>query len=246
MQRYFTEELVGDNGTITIAGDDSHHMIQVMRMSPGDVVYIVSNQQTYEMEIVEGSAKAVQLGVLNQIDETNEMPVRVSLVCGLPKGDKLELITQKGTELGMAALYPWKARRSIVKWDDKKNEKKISRLQKIAKEASEQSHRSSIPEIHQPITLEELIKISKTYDVKFIAYEEDAKKSKRQKFADQLKKVYDKKSILIVFGPEGGLDAQEIERLIENDFETIALGPRILRTETAPLYALSAISYEYE
>ncbi len=246
MQRYFTEELVGDNGIITIAGDDAHHMIQVMRMSSGDVVYVVSHQQTYEMEIVEGSAKAVQLRVLNKLEGTNEMPIRVSLVCGLPKGDKLELITQKGTELGMAALYPWKAKRSIVKWDDKKNEKKISRLQKIAKEASEQSHRSSIPEIHRPITLEELIKISKTYDVKFIAYEEDAKKSKRQKFADQLKKVYDKKSILIVFGPEGGLDSQEIERLIENDFETIALGPRILRTETAPLYALSAISYEYE
>jgi len=246
MQRYFTEEKIGDNGFVTIAGEDAHHMIQVMRMSPGDSVYVVSNHETYEMEIVDGSAKAVQLKATKKLEQSNEMPVRVSLVCGLPKGDKLELITQKGTELGMAALYPWKAKRSIVKWDDKKNEKKTSRLQKIAKEASEQSHRSVIPDIHHPITLQELVNISKSYDAKFVAYEEDAKKSKREKFADQLKKVYDKKSILIVFGPEGGLDTREIEQLKENDFETIALGPRILRTETAPLYALASISYEYE
>ena len=143
-------------------------------------------------------------------------------------------------------LYPFEAKRSIVKWDKPKNEKKIARLQKIAKEAAEQSHRSIIPQIHNPISIKELVEISKTYDVKYVADEEDAKIEERQKFAEQLKKVYDKQSILIVFGPEGGLDRAEIKLLLENDFQTIALGPRILRTETAPLYALSAISYEYE
>ncbi len=246
MQRYFIEDNIEDNETISIAGEDAHHIIQVMRMTPGDMVYVVSNQQTYMMEVIEGTSKSVILRVANKLESTNEMPIQVSLVCGLPKGDKLELITQKGTELGMTSLYPFKAKRSIVKWDDQKNEKKVARLQKIAKEASEQSHRSVIPEIHRPITLQELLKISNSYDVKYVAYEEDAKVSHRQKFADQLKKVYDKKSILIVFGPEGGLDPEEIERLKENDFETIALGPRILRAETAPLYALAAISYEYE
>lgn len=246
MQRYFTNEPISENNTVTITGDDAHHMIQVMRMSPGDQVFVVTNNQTYTMEILDGTSKSVHLTVKEMLVNTNEMPKKVSIVCGLPKGDKLELITQKATELGMYELFPYEAKRSIVKWDKSKNEKKVARLQKIAKEAAEQSHRSTIPQIHNPISLKELLEISKTFDVKFVADEEDAKIQERQKFAEQLKKVYDKQSILIVFGPEGGLDRAEIKLLLENDFQTIALGPRILRTETAPLYALSAISYEFE
>lgn len=246
MQRYFTNELIEDNNTITITGEDAHHMIQVMRMSSGDEVYVVADGKTYTMTIVEGTSKTVLLEMKEKHEKSTEMPVKVSIVCGLPKGDKLELITQKATELGMHTLYPFEAKRSIVKWDKQKNEKKITRLQKIAKEAAEQSHRSFIPLIHKPISLTELLEISKSYDVKFVADEEDAKLMNRQKFADQLKKVYDKQSILIVFGPEGGLDRQEVQQLREFEFQPIALGPRILRTETAPLYALAAISYEYE
>ncbi|WP_391201977.1 16S rRNA (uracil(1498)-N(3))-methyltransferase [Psychrobacillus sp. L4] len=246
MQRYFTNEQIDENNNITITGEDAHHMIQVMRMSPGDEVYVVAENRTYTMTIVEGSAKSVLLKAEEKLEQTNEMPLKVSIVCGLPKGDKLELITQKATELGMHTLYPFAAKRSIVKWDKQKNEKKIARLQKIAKEAAEQSHRSYIPNIHTPISFEELLEVGTTYDVKFVADEEDAKLEHRQKFAEQLKKVHDKKSILIVFGPEGGLDRSEIKSLLENDFQPISLGPRILRTETAPLYALAAISYEYE
>ena len=85
------------------------------------------------------------------------------------------MITQKATELGMHTLYPYEAKRSIVKWDKQKNVKKLVRLQKIAKEAAEQSHRSRIPTIHSPINLNELLEIAQKYDVKFVADEEDAK-----------------------------------------------------------------------
>ncbi len=246
MQRYFTNELIAENNTLTVLGEDAHHMIQVMRMIPGDEVYVVVDAVTYTMTIVEGSSKSVLLQVKDKQDQTNEMPVKVSIVCGLPKGDKLELITQKATELGMHTLYPFEAKRSIVKWDKQKNEKKIARLQKIAKEAAEQSHRSMIPHIHTAISIKELLAISNSYDVRFVADEEDAKLEERQRFSDLLKKVNGVESILIVFGPEGGLDRHEIKALHENGFQSISLGPRILRTETAPLYALSAISYEYE
>ena len=246
MQRYFTNEVILDNNTVTITGDDAHHMIQVMRMTPGDEVYVVADSKTYTMTIVEGTSKSVLLEVKEMHELSNEMPVKVSIVCGLPKGDKLELITQKATELGMNTLYPFEAKRSIVKWEKQKQEKKIARLQKIAKEAAEQSHRSFIPRIHNVVSLTELLEIAKDYDMRFVADEENAKQPNRQKFAEQLKKMYDKKSILIVFGPEGGLDRQEVQLLLNNEFHPIALGPRILRTETAPLYALAAISYEYE
>ncbi|MER2262566.1 MAG: RsmE family RNA methyltransferase, partial [Psychrobacillus sp.] len=187
MQRYFIEEPLLEKTTITITGDDAHHMIQVMRMSPGDEVFIVAANETYIMSILSGSNKEVTLEVKEKVMETNELPIKVSIACGLPKSDKLELITQKATELGMHSLFPFEAKRSIVKWDKQKNEKKIARLQKIAKEAAEQSHRSTIPYIHSPKSLKELIEVSKQYDVKFVADEEDAKLTERQKFADQLK-----------------------------------------------------------
>ena len=88
---------------------------------------------------------------------SNEMPVKVTIACGLPKGDKLDLIVQKGTELGMSAIIPFKAERSIVKWDEKKGDKKIERLRKIAKEAAEQCHRTVIPEVGNPLTVTQLI-----------------------------------------------------------------------------------------
>lgn len=110
MQRYFTNEPISDNNTVTITGDDAHHMIQVMRMSPGDQVFVVAHNQTYTMKILEGTSKAVYLAVQEIHAKTNEMPMKVSLVCGLPKGDKLELITQKATELGMYELFPFEAK----------------------------------------------------------------------------------------------------------------------------------------
>ena len=135
MQRYFTNEPISENNTVTITGDDAHHMIQVMRMSPGDEVYVVASNETYIMTILSGSNKEVTLEIKEKLIETNEMPIKVAIACGLPKGDKLELITQKATELGMHSLFPFEAKRSIVKWDKQKLEKKTARLQKIAKEA---------------------------------------------------------------------------------------------------------------
>ena len=104
-----------------------------------------------------------------------ELPVSVSIVSGLPKGDKLEWIIQKGTELGAYEFIPFIAARSVVKWDEKKGAKKLIRWNKIAKEAAEQSHRTMIPEVSTPISMKELIKRSNSYDVKIIAYEEEAK-----------------------------------------------------------------------
>ena len=121
-------------------------------------------------------------------------------------------------------------------------------MQKIAKEAAEQSHRTHIPEIFEPVSFKQLVQLLGNYDVVFIADEEDAKAEKRTRFAEKLKNVYDKKSksMLILFGPEGGISRKEADTLIQAGAQTMSLGPRILRAETAPLYALSAISYEFE
>lgn len=247
MQRYFLHEPFNENKEITITGENARHISKVMRMTSGDRIIVVSNNIASICEILSVGQEIV----VKQTGETipsSEMPIQVHIACGLPKGDKLEFIAQKGTELGMYALIPFSAERSIVKWDEKKGEKKTERLQKIAQEAAEQSHRNHVPTISNPISFKQLINTLSNFDAVFIADEEDAKKEMRTRFADKLKKVYDNelKSILLIFGPEGGISRNEAQLLLNAGAETMSLGPRILRAETAPLYALSAISYEFE
>lgn len=247
MQRYFIDTPFNDNNEAIISGDSARHMTKVMRMQPGEKVIVVAEGIAHITEII-----AVEQDVrVRQTGETvasPEMPVQVTIACGLPKGDKLELIAQKGTELGMHALIPFTAERSIVKWDEKKAKKNTERLQKIALEAAEQSHRTHVPGIEQPISFKQLVGLVGKYDAVFIADEEDAKLATRTRFADKLKAfaANDGKSILCIFGPEGGISRKESEALIAAGAQTMSLGPRILRAETAPFYALSAISYEFE
>lgn len=246
MQRYFSEqEFVNDR--LTITGDDAKHISRVMRMAVGDEIIVVVKAEAHICKITQID-EAISVVTTNQIITSPEMPVQVTIACGLPKGDKLELITQKGTELGMHALIPFEAKRSIVKWDDKKGVKKVERLQKIAKEAAEQSHRTIIPVIQQTSTFSQLIAQLVQYDMVFLADEEEAKTITSQSFKEHLKQAKERgvQSILCIFGPEGGIDRQEQQQLKASGAHIVALGPRILRAETAPLYALSAISYAYE
>ncbi|KOS67983.1 16S rRNA methyltransferase [Lysinibacillus contaminans] len=245
MQRYFIETPIEE---ARITGEDARHIARVMRMKEGEEVVVVAQNTAHICEIVAFDGDDVLVQATDRTIPSPELPVNVTVACGLPKGDKLELITQKATELGMFALLPFEAERSIVKWDAKKGAKKQERLQKIAKEAAEQSHRTHIPEIYEPVSFKQLVQLLGNYDAVFIADEEDAKAEKRTRFAEKLKNVYDKKSksVLIIFGPEGGISRKEADTFIQAGAQTMSLGPRILRAETAPLYALSAISYEFE
>jgi 16S rRNA (uracil1498-N3)-methyltransferase len=246
LQRYFLQSQFDDQQHVTITGEDGKHIVRVMRMSVGDNVIAVSGGEAFVSTIIELLADGVvvqrQAGSL----QTNEMPVQVTIACGLPKGDKLDLIVQKGTELGMAGILPFEAERSIVKWDAKKGDKKVERLRKIAKEAAEQCHRTVIPTVATPSSFKQLIALSTNYDVLLFADEEDAKSGNPNRMAERLKNVYPEQTVLTVFGPEGGLSRNEADALHSAGFLPIALGPRILRTETAPLYLLSAMSYEFE
>lgn len=245
MQRYFIDTSIEK---ARISGEDAHHIERVMRMKVGDKIVVVAQDNAHICTIVAFEEDEVVLQPTGEMIPSPELPVQVTVACGLPKGDKLELITQKATELGMFALLPFEAERSIVKWDKKKGVKKQERLQKIAKEAAEQSHRTHIPEIYEPISFRQLVNQVSNFDDVFIADEEDAKSRQRTRFAEKLKNASEKKSksILIIFGPEGGIARKEADALLEAGAQTMSLGPRILRAETAPLYALSAISYEFE
>lgn len=247
MQRYFLNSPPLTEELFVLDDESAHHVVKVMRMKIGEAIIVVSEKIAYVCTIEEISNQVV-VKKTGETIPSPEMPIEVTIACGLPKGDKLELIAQKGTELGMTKLIPYTAERSIVKWDDKKAKKNIERLQKIAKEAAEQSHRVVVPSVNLLVTSNQLTEMFSQYDVIFVADEEAAKNDYRESFSEKLQQVKHSgaHSILCIFGPEGGISRKESEMYFQAGAKTIALGPRILRAETAPLYALSAISYEFE
>lgn len=247
MQRYFIPKDQMKDNKLIIQGDDYHHISKVLRMNIGNKVYCVVEDQGVAIAAIEDiTNEQIFTSVIEWVNEEKELPVHVSIVSGLPKGDKLEYIVQKGTELGAYSFIPFIADRSIVKWDAKKASKKIERLQKIAKEAAEQSHRTIVPTVETPVNIRQLVDLAKQYDVLLIAYEEEAKQNEKSVLSRTLQNIEVGSSVLVVFGPEGGLTTSEVDTLINAGFVACGLGPRILRTETAPLYLLSAVSYQLE
>lgn len=246
MQRYFVKQRAIDH-QFHIDEDDFHHIVKVMRMQIGEQIICVDPEGNAAVcEIAEITAEQVVADVVQWLNETSELPVMITIASGLPKGDKLEWIIQKGTELGAHEFIPYSAARSVVKWDEKKAVKKIERWQKIAKEAAEQSHRAYLPKVSTTLSFKQLLDKCKDFHYKLVAYEEESRSGETSTFAATLQKMQKGETLLLVFGPEGGLTEEEVRLLRENDFDLCGLGPRILRTETAPLYSLAAISYHFE
>jgi 16S rRNA (uracil1498-N3)-methyltransferase len=246
VQRYFVNQSANDN-RFEIKEDDRNHIVKVMRMQIGDEIICVDpNGKTAVCKIAEITDEQVAADVVQWKEDISELPIMVSIASGLPKGDKLEWIIQKGTELGAFEFLPFSAARSVVKWDDKKASKKIDRWQKISKEAAEQSHRTVLPEVHSPLSFKALLEKSRDYHYKLAAFEDESRNGEVSTFSKTVQQMKTGESLLLVFGPEGGLCDEEVQLLKANNFSLCGLGPRILRTETAPLYTLAAISYHFE
>lgn len=246
MQRYFVEPDAVEQGqaSIMITGDDVGHITKVMRSSIGDqLICCVSRGPCFLAEIKQMDKDQVHCRIIEELREDRELPVEVTIAQGLPKGDKMELVIQKGTELGAHVFVPFISSRTIVQLDQKKEQKRIDRWSKIAKEAAEQSHRSVLPEIASVHSWKQLLNRSKDYDLALIAYENEKTSTVHAKLKEL---PSGKNRILIAVGPEGGFSELEIHEATLHDFYPIMLGKRILRTETAGLYGLAALSYYYE
>ncbi|TFJ94122.1 16S rRNA (uracil(1498)-N(3))-methyltransferase [Lentibacillus salicampi] len=247
MQRYFVPAENWIDSQVIITGDDVHHISRVIRSRPGNkIICNHPNGDAAICRITDIGKDQIHTVISEWLEESSELPLDVTIAQGLPKSDKLEWVLQKGTELGAAAFIPVQADRSVVVWDHQKSEKKMNRYRKIIKEASEQSHRNKIPSIKPVTPLTELVKQSTDYNVKLFAYEEEAKTEVFQSFGMAVSKMGPGDRVFIVIGPEGGFSKQEAAVLKQHDFTPVRLGPRILRTETAALYALASISYHFE
>ena len=241
MQRYFVDKTNVSLPFIYITGDDCHHIKNVMRMNIKDQV-IVSDQDNSWIAIIKSiENQQVTLEVEEELKENKELPVNVTIAHGLVSREKKEETIQKITQLGAVSYIPVLMKKSVVKLVKEKEQKQTERLQKIAKEASEQSHRTKILKVELPITFNELLKLEKNYDI--CLYASTILDPKDESFKSIIRnQKY--KNILILVGPEAGIDDAEISKLAS--WTPITLGPRILRTEVAPLYIMSSISYELE
>lgn len=243
MQRYFLGVKSVINETYQISDkDDVHHIKNVMRQQTGDKVIVNFTNATMICEIIDIQTE-ITVKPIEDIDILTEMPVSVTIASGLLKNDKYEWMIQKATELGAVSFIPFVSERTIVKVDEKKFQKKVERFTKIVKEAAEQSYRQIVPSIEFVASGKALAKKLEAFDHVLIAYEETAKSGEIKSFTEALQDVKHGDKVCMIFGPEGGLSEAEVAQF---GSKVIGLGPRILRAETAPLYALSAMSFHFE
>lgn len=234
MQRYFAKEKKAD--TFVLYEKDIHHIKNVMRMKIKDMIEVVYENALYSCEIA--NLEPLLLNTIKNIDSDSEMNINLTVAISLISEQKMDLVLQKLTELGVSEIIPIKTERSIVKLDEKKEIKKINRWQAICKEASEQSKRTKIPRVRPIMTISELSNIKN--ELKMLC----SLNEKSKLLSEYLKP--DIKEILFTIGPEGGFTIDEENKLIEGGFLPASLGKRVMRVETAAIYVASIINYVYE
>ena len=234
MQRYFAKEKKEDE--LFLYEGDEHHIKNVMRNKINDKIEVVFDKIVYCCNI--DSLDPLSLSIISKNIEDKEMDIELTIAVSLVNEQKMDLILQKLTELGVTRIIPIKTERSIVKLDENKERKKIMRWQTICKEASEQSKRTKVPKVENIMSLKELSMVDS--DVKLICSLTD----KTKPLKDYLNK--NNKSILFAIGPEGGFTEKEELFLIDNEFLPVTLGKRVMRVETATIYVASIINYVCE
>ncbi|AIG65233.1 RsmE family RNA methyltransferase [Weissella tructae] len=243
MQRYFlTEE--PDAKTFVLPADIAHHFMTVLRgelESQAEFV-LPDRQRVVVAQVIEIDGDETTMEILSERQSDVELPIATTLVLGLTKGDKPELVVQKATELGVTNIIFVETAWSVVRWG-MKVDKKLARLNKIAQAAAEQSHRLHIPEVTYAPSIKAL---DLPAGERIVAWEESAKQGEKGQLVQTLQAMQPGMHLTAMVGPEGGLSPEELVQLQTLDFKPAGLGPRILRAETAPLYILSAVSYVLE
>lgn len=244
MYHFFVESNQISSDEIIIEGSDVNHIKNVLRLTQGNELVLCDKAgNDYNCTIESLTEDDIRCIIINKGKSKAELPIWITLVQGAPKADKLELIVQKSVELGVSDIIPVIMKRSIVKYDNKKARKKLSRWQSIAESAAKQSKRGIIPKIQEIKPWKLLLDELSHYDKVIVPYENEMGMNGTRKVFSSL---IAGERIALVIGPEGGFDQDEIDDLRKIGGETISLGNRILRTETAGLASLAMISYQLE
>ncbi|MBF8970241.1 16S rRNA (uracil(1498)-N(3))-methyltransferase [Streptococcus sp. NLN76] len=244
MQQYFVQGPVSNPYQVQDK-DLLKHLFSVLRLQEGEqLIFVFDQGEKWQAKLTDREAALFELE--KPVAADKELPVQVTLACAYPKGDKLELVAQKATELGVHQIWGFPGQWSVVKWDAKKLAKRQEKLRKVVLGAAEQSKRDLLPQVELLANQAELLERMDQFDHVLVAYEEEAKAGERSRLAQVLRQLTAGQKVLVLVGPEGGISPQEISSYQEYGAQLVGLGPRILRAETAPFYLLSAISYELE
>jgi len=239
MHRFFADDRGITGGAAYLNAEDSRHALRVLRLEKGEEIELVCAPDRYLAVIEDTQGECVAVRVKEKLRST-EARAKVTLYQGLPKADKMELIAQKTTELGVYAIAPVAMERCVVKLEGKDAGKKTERWQKIAREAVKQCARVNVPEVREPKKLTALLGELRELDLLIVPWE-DARDGSVRACVEALGEKDDLR-IGILIGPEGGISEKEARWLSEEaGGKLVTLGPRILRTETAGLCALTMV-----
>lgn len=239
MTRFFVDPAALNSETVLLTGENAAHG-KVLRLKQGEQVLVCDGQGMEAVCAVEGAGKdTISLHILERRASETEPAVYASVYVAFSKGDKLEHVIQKATELGAYEIVAFPSARCVSKPDDKSLQRKLERWQKIAASAAEQSGRGRIPQVSALSDFSAALTRAARADIAILFYENEH--ARTLKMALQEKPF---QSVSLLTGPEGGLEPMEVKLAMDKGLRVCTLGSRILRCETAPLCALSAIMYE--
>lgn len=232
MHRFYADETGVVNQIARLDSEDAQHAVRVLRLQPGEEIVLFSQGEAYAAVI-----DSVQDGVTVRVGDTLKNPeatVRVTLYQGVPKGDKMDYIVQKCTEGGIHRIVPVNMPRCVAKLDGK-DDKKRQRWQRIAREATKQAFRPVVPEIEPAVSMKQLPALLSQHQLVLAPWEDEHALSLRQVIKEDITDV------AIIIGPEGGMSEEDMAHFRACGAQSVTLGPRIFRTETAGLASLIAI-----
>ncbi len=249
MPKFFVRDEQIEKDIIKVQGPDVNHIKNVLRQKVGDEIIICNSdrEKNYLCDIEKIEKETIECKIVRELEDFKSN-IKVTIMQGLPKKDKMDLVIQKSVELGCFDIQPVDMERCIVKYQEKDKKKKQERWQKIAEVAAKQCDRNFIPKVNSIISLKNICKILPEYDIVILAYEKEEKTTLKEALR-KIKEKYGENElkIAVIIGPEGGISPKEVETIKENDnVVTVTLGKRILRTETVALNVLSIIMYELE
>ena len=240
MYQFFVEPGAISEKQVVITGKDVNHIKNVLRMKVGEEIAVSNgvDGREYRCGILQMTEDAVICELRFIKEDGVELPSKIYLFQGLPKADKMELIIQKAVELGAYEIIPVATKRAVVKLDAKKEKSKLARWQAISEAAAKQSKRAVVPQVHSVMSFAQALAYADMLDVRLIPYEMAEDMAKTRSLIEEIRPG---QSIGIFIGPEGGFEEKEVELIKSAGGKIASLGPRILRTQTAPVAALTAI-----
>ena len=240
MARFFLpqKQIHGQFGKID--GPELDHLRKVLRLKPGDLI-TVFDDAGWEHEAVIRSVTGAQgeVEIITSSQAQRESPLRLTLAVGLTKGEKIDFVVEKATELGVQTILPFASTHAVPRLDERKIAARAERWRKIALSATKQCGRLQVPEVLPLMPFEDLLAHAQPEDAKLLCWERETEQSLRQAH----EKLPDAKALLIAVGPEGGFSPSEAEMARRHGFEPVHLGRRILRAETAAITALSLVQF---